>query len=343
MVERLKKYEGTVKFGSAFNIGAQLPLDDRSVVSKESDLTNPNTWRVSETDETSAINYYEGMVVTALDTQSMFVLVNRVKGDKFVDVTNKNNWKKIGADLQIKGETVEIVTNTYTDSTPSVDNSEVITVTNYYWWGDGNEIVSGSVIPEGATEILWKVSDVPTEYPKDDKYLTPVSTEITAVYNGGEGTYLILDLDGNGFGKDDIYIKASDLVDFSKYVEKTVYEEKISEIDSSITDIKDKMVTDVSISLGDPSLSQFFNITKTEKDENGVISITYDASVLDTYDESITDENGNRLGENKLITDRYVKEMMSWTEVNTDDDWNSIIDLPPTDETKGTDESETTE
>ena len=342
MVERLKKYEGTVKFGSAFNIGAQLPLDDRSVVSKESDLTNPNTWRVSETDETSAINYYEGMVVTALDTQSMFVLVNRVKEDKFVDVTNKNNWKQIGADLNIKGDTVEIVTNTYTGSTPSVDNSEVITKTYYYWW-DGNKITSGEEIPENAVEVLWQVSVEPTEYPKDGKYLKPVSTEFAAIYNGGEGTYLVLDLDGNGFGGNDVYIKASDLVDFSKYVEKTVYEEKISEIDSSITDIKDKMVTDVSISLGDPSLSQFFNITKRDKDENGVISITYDASVLDTYDESITDENGNRLGENKLITDRYVKEMMSWTEVNTDDDWNSIIDLPPTDETVGTNESETTE
>lgn len=333
---RHKSYIGSVATAYGFHPTGSFPIDERMVVETEADLYIQNTWMVKEDGTNTDLTRYVGMVVVTKDTGDVYVLKDK-------DTTQKNSWKKISTDLNIQGDTVEIVTNTFTSSTPSGDNGEVITVTNYYWWGDGNEIVSGSVIPEDATEILWKVSEEATEYPKDGKFLTPVSTEIAAIYNGGEGTYLVLDLDGNGFGDNDVYIKASALVDFSKYVEKTVYEEKISEIDSSITDIKDKMVTDVSISLGDPSLSQFFNITKTEKDENGIISITYDASVLDTYDESITDENGNRLGENKLITDRYVKEMMSWTEVNTDDDWNSIIDLPPTDETEGTNESETTE
>ena len=74
--------KNAITFGSGFNITAQGPIDSRQRVQSESDLTT-----VWGGDAPS----YQGMLVVVLDTNDLWQLVGE-------DASQRENWKKIGAD-----------------------------------------------------------------------------------------------------------------------------------------------------------------------------------------------------------------------------------------------------
>ena len=74
-----KLFNGKILFASALQPSGAQPLDDRSVVQSFNDLINSDTFVVN-----GASAAYNGMIVSVLDEQKSYMLVNKE------DITNKN-------------------------------------------------------------------------------------------------------------------------------------------------------------------------------------------------------------------------------------------------------------
>ena len=81
-----KLFNGKILFASALQPSGAQPLDDRSVVQSFNDLINSDTFVVN-----GASAAYNGMIVSVLDEQKSYMLVNKE------DITNKNSWVAVGS------------------------------------------------------------------------------------------------------------------------------------------------------------------------------------------------------------------------------------------------------
>ena len=81
-----KLFNGKILFASALQPSGAQPLDDRSVVQSFNDLINSDTFVVN-----GASAAYNGMIVSVLDEQKSYMLVNKE------DITNKNSWIAVGS------------------------------------------------------------------------------------------------------------------------------------------------------------------------------------------------------------------------------------------------------
>ena len=81
-----KLFNGKIQFASALQPSGAQPLDDRSVVQSFNDLINSDTFVVN-----GASAAYNGMIVSVLDEQKSYMLVNKE------DITNKDSWVAVGS------------------------------------------------------------------------------------------------------------------------------------------------------------------------------------------------------------------------------------------------------
>ena len=96
---------------------------------------------------------------------------------------------------------------------------------------------------------------------------------------------------------------------------KTNIIERLDDVDSSIVEVRDILTHGVVADVSALSLSDYVSADAV-KDDNGVVTITMDASVLDSYDMDAIHEND----ESALITNKYLENRISWVEVEDDDD-----------------------
>lgn len=82
-----------------FNVSAEAPLDSRTVVQFESDLTDPQTWG------NTFAPIYNGLVVSVIENHSVWLLVNKAQYTSLA-----NGWKRLdqtSSDITISGDDVE--------------------------------------------------------------------------------------------------------------------------------------------------------------------------------------------------------------------------------------------
>ena len=110
MADNIKPFlAGDVQVTSR-HVTAAAPIDDRIVVTKKSDLYASGTWRATEGDSKTGWTCYTGMVVTVLEENALYVLTydKNTPSDLVGDPEKEENWKKLGADLQITGDVVAV-------------------------------------------------------------------------------------------------------------------------------------------------------------------------------------------------------------------------------------------
>ena len=100
-----KLFDGKKLFASAIKPTGGQPLDDRSVVSLYSDLTNASTFVVNGTSAA-----YKGMLVAVVETEQVYMLVNEN------NITSEESWVSIGAGngslaVETYGEAIALATN----------------------------------------------------------------------------------------------------------------------------------------------------------------------------------------------------------------------------------------
>ena len=89
----MARINNAITFGSGFNISAQAPIDSRTRVEYESDLTNATTWPA----DTAPL--YNGLIVSVLETGDVWILKNV---NNYTNITDGTGWIKVGANVDIK-------------------------------------------------------------------------------------------------------------------------------------------------------------------------------------------------------------------------------------------------
>ena len=100
-----KLFDGKKLFASAIKPTGGQPLDDRSVVSLFSDLTNASTFVVNGTSAA-----YKGMLVAVVETEQVYMLVNEN------NITSEESWVSVGSGngslaVETYGEAIALATN----------------------------------------------------------------------------------------------------------------------------------------------------------------------------------------------------------------------------------------
>lgn len=100
-----KLFDGKKLFASAIKPTGGQPLDDRSVVSLFSDLTNASTFVVNGTSAA-----YKGMLVAVVETEQVYMLVNEN------NITSEDSWVAVGSGngslaVETYGEAIALATN----------------------------------------------------------------------------------------------------------------------------------------------------------------------------------------------------------------------------------------
>ena len=100
-----KLFDGKKLFASAIKPTGGQPLDDRSVVSLYSDLTNASTFVVNGTSAA-----YKGMLVAVVETEQVYMLVNEN------NITSEDSWVSVGAGngslaVETYGEAIALASN----------------------------------------------------------------------------------------------------------------------------------------------------------------------------------------------------------------------------------------
>lgn len=133
------KYEKQqyLNYAGGLQVTTSAPLDIRTVVENVTALTTPATWYKDGDESTGISIVYNGLMVYVESEQCAYVCVDSTK------VTNlTEGWKKLGSDVELSGDAVEIVKtddNKYYESTDTAHE---------------NEITDSAVIANGAGHYL---------------------------------------------------------------------------------------------------------------------------------------------------------------------------------------------
>lgn len=128
-----KLFEGNIKLASTIQPTGAQPLDDRSVVKSVSDLYN-----------SFGTALYNGMVVSVVDTQSLYVLVDKTKAN------SAEGWKEIGSDVKI---TLEAETYNEAKTKATANNIGQIINVKRDEEIEGTTYKSGLYVVTGAGEV----------------------------------------------------------------------------------------------------------------------------------------------------------------------------------------------
>ena len=261
-----KLFNGKILFASALQPSGAQPLDDRSVVQSFNDLINSDTFVVN-----GASAAYNGMIVSVLDEQKSYMLVNKE------DITNKNSWIAVGSgngsiavetyaeaiamatsdnigqviyvknesEYDADGEEGEGVAVKY-DAAPYIviGAGELMKLAASTASGDINSEVAGlkTRVSELEGEIDTKVSQ--SEY---DTKVSEIEGEIGAKVSQTDYDTKVSELEGEIGAKvsqSDYDTKVSELEgEIGAKVSQSDYDTKVSEIEGEIETISNKLST----------------------------------------------------------------------------------------------------
>lgn len=240
MASQKKFVIGNAYFAPTFQKTGQAPLDDRIVVKKFEDLTAPTTFRVDEKENGDKTSYW-GMVVSVLDQNALYMLINPQE-TLDPDPTDPNNWKRLDSTVDFEGYTIEVVKDG----------------DNYYNETDDPKheypIINKEVDEEG-TYLFFQIN-------KDEKIYVKASKIVSNYYTKAEIDNKIADI-------------STQII-----IDKADIDGSIVRLDASIIQINECIVDGVVNTLGTTTVSTKY-ISLSEDVSQGNVTLTLDASIID--------------------------------------------------------------
>lgn len=317
------KYKQYLNYAGGLQVTTSAPLDIRTVVADVTALTTPASWYKDGTNSDISI-LYNGLIVYVESEQCAYVCINSAKATSLSE-----GWKKLGSDVELSGDAIEIVKtddNKYYESTDTAHENEItdstviangaghylkltisqgdviyiptnnlVDLSNYYTKSDIDTLI------EGINQFTYEVAtDLPvaSEDTLYKLYLIPAPAD-SSVQQNVYDQYITVQ-----HGETYSWEKIGDTrVDFSDI------NDRLDNIDSSIANINSSINEIYAVATG--AITDIDTSTNTslatlvENTSNNKSDITLTLSIAD----------GSTKGAG-LATDTYVDEKFAWVSID---------------------------